>query len=134
MRIKLDLFCAIVALGFSLLTAAEPNLLPAEAAAGVQLAARQSLFDYATVQGLTVLKDKLNGLAIPDVEKTFHVPVLGDFRCDGMLVAWHTHPLKGAHARTHACDSLKLYDIRVDYFTVSAEDAKLVILDKYFNR
>ena len=49
------------------------------AAAAVQFAARQSMFDYAMVQGLAVLRDSVQGLQIPEVERTFHVPVLGDF-------------------------------------------------------
>lgn len=49
------------------------------AAAAIQFAARQSMFDYATVQGLAVLRDSVQGLLIPDVERTFHVAVLGDF-------------------------------------------------------
>ena len=52
--------------------------------AGVQFAARQAMFDYAAVQGLLVLSQRLKGLSIPDVERTFHVPVLGDFRWGGI--------------------------------------------------
>lgn len=76
--------------------------------ASIQIAARQALFDYATQQGLAMLVQRVTGLAVPDVTKTFHLPVIGDFE-------------------------LRLYTIRVQEFTVPHEDARLVILDKFFN-
>lgn len=76
--------------------------------ASIQIAARQALFDYATQQGLAMLVQRVTGLAVPDVTKTFHLPVIGDFE-------------------------LHLYTIRVQEFTVPHEDARLVILDKFFN-
>lgn len=31
-------------------------------------------------QGLDVLRERVQGLVIPEVQRTFHLPVLGDFR------------------------------------------------------
>ncbi|GAX77287.1 hypothetical protein CEUSTIGMA_g4733.t1 [Chlamydomonas eustigma] len=77
-------------------------------AAGIQFVARQAMFDYASVQGLLILKDRLKALVIPDVERAYHVPVLGDF-------------------------NVKISNIKVDSFNVSEDEAKVVILDRYFN-
>ncbi len=46
-----------------------------ETVPGIELAARQSLFNYATQQGLEILKGKIQTLAIPDVSKSFNVSV-----------------------------------------------------------
>jgi hypothetical protein len=75
--------------GISSSDAATSNTAPP--VASVQFAARQTMFDYAAVQGLLVLSQRLKGLSIPDVERTFHVPVLGDFRWEKIGVGSTSH-------------------------------------------
>ncbi len=79
-----------------------------DATAGIQVAARQSLFDYASEQGLLLLHEKVQGLEVPDVTKVLHVPLLGDVQ-------------------------LQLDTIRIKELDADFQDAQLVILDGFFN-
>lgn len=79
----------------------------AEAVPGIELAARQFLFNYATQQGLDMLKAKIQDLEIPDVSKSFNLPLVGDF-------------------------TLQLSGIRVTQLNVSSDEAKLTIMDERF--
>jgi len=86
----------------------KPEALRDDSAAAIQVAARQALFDYATAEGLNILRAKVQDLNIPEVTKTFSLPLVGDF-------------------------SVRLYDVKVVQFNVSDDDSKLVILDGFFN-
>lgn len=86
----------------------QSSMVDAPSEAGIQVAARQALFDYATQQGLAILGTKVTGLVLPEVSKTFHVPIAGDFE-------------------------LRIYNIKVQEFAAPAEDARLVILARFFN-
>lgn len=74
---------------------------------GIELAARQYLFNYATQQGLEILKSKVKDLVIPDVAKSFNLPLVGEF-------------------------TLQLSNIHVDQFNVSSQEARLTIMDERF--
>lgn len=70
------LACALTLLVITWTTASElRGDLP-----GIEVAARQALLDYSTQQGLAILRDRVTQLVIPDVSKTFNVPVVGDFK------------------------------------------------------
>jgi hypothetical protein len=85
------------------------RMLDDEPAAGIQVAMRQTLFEYAASHGLDLIGAKLRELALPEVAKSFNVPLAGQF-------------------------DVRLYDLKlVDFTLPSAEDAKLVILDEFFN-
>lgn len=76
--------------------------------AGIQVAARQSLFDYGTAVVLGILRERVTGLRAPDVSKTFNVPVVGGFE-------------------------LQLSNIAVANFSISSTNAKLTILNGFFH-
>ena len=78
--------------------------LAAGGPAGIQVAARQALFDYGTAVALQVLQDRVQTLHVPDVSKTFSIPVVGSFE-------------------------LQLSNIVVTNFSCSKESSKLTILD-----
>jgi len=77
-------------------------------AAGIQLVTRQSLFDYASDQGLQLLKQRVQDISIPDQHKSFRVPVIGEF-------------------------IVSLTGIKVEEFNVPEDGAALTILDSFFN-
>eukprot|EP00197_Chlamydomonas_leiostraca_P014615 CAMPEP_0202865826 /NCGR_PEP_ID=MMETSP1391-20130828/6456_1 /ASSEMBLY_ACC=CAM_ASM_000867 /TAXON_ID=1034604 /ORGANISM="Chlamydomonas leiostraca, Strain SAG 11-49" /LENGTH=620 /DNA_ID=CAMNT_0049545707 /DNA_START=18 /DNA_END=1880 /DNA_ORIENTATION=+ len=79
----------------------------AESQPGIQVAARQALFDWGTVEGLELLKEKIVTLQIPDVEKVFNLPIVGEFK-------------------------LQLSNLHVAAFNASSEDARLSIMDGQF--
>ncbi|GFR42240.1 hypothetical protein Agub_g3134 [Astrephomene gubernaculifera] len=77
--------------------------------AGIAIAARQGLFDYAMEVALMFLGEKLQGQVIPDVSKRFNIPVVGSF-------------------------DLQLSDIAVTNFTCPPSGANLTILgDGFFH-
>lgn len=63
----------LVLLFLSVPTFAEPQ-------PGIQIALRQNLFDWGTSECLELLKQKLATLKIPDVEKVFSFPIVGEFK------------------------------------------------------
>lgn len=74
---------------------------------GIELAARQYLFNYATQQGIDILKDRISQLDIPPISKSFNLPLVGDF-------------------------TLQLSELRVTSFNASSDEARLSILDGHF--
>lgn len=54
-----------------------PMHSPFNAEASLQLAARQSLFDYAVDQGLTILDAAVRRIAIPEYSATLDIPLVG---------------------------------------------------------
>ncbi|KAJ9506385.1 hypothetical protein QJQ45_019471 [Haematococcus lacustris] len=79
----------------------------AAGSAGIEFVARQPLFDYATQQGLTILTSRVQQIAIPDVSKSFNVPLIGDF-------------------------TLQLSNLKIVQFRASSDDAKIAILTERF--
>ncbi|KAG1657466.1 hypothetical protein FOA52_003002 [Chlamydomonas sp. UWO 241] len=100
--------CRLLLLAVALCAATAAHSRDNAKPAGIQLVTRQRLFDYATTRGLSVLKAKVQEIVIPDVERHFHVPIIGEF-------------------------VVTLSEIKVINFTVPEEEANLAILDTFFN-
>lgn len=79
-----------------------------EEPAGVQVVARQRLFDYAVQQGLTLLETRVREVYISQYSKTFSLPLVGVFE-------------------------IRLSNITVTDFQAPPEKAKLSILSGLFN-